>query len=70
MSNAFEAKIIDFGLIRVEELTGCQSSLTKVFGTLAYMLQEMINEEDYDNKTDVNFYGALLFTLFVKKLPK
>ena len=70
MNNIFESKIIDFGLVRVDEFIGIQSSLTKGIGTLAYMSHEMVSEENYDNKTDVYSYGILLYTLFVGKLPK
>lgn len=69
MNNAFESKIIDFGLVHVPELSGTGCSLTKGVGTLAFMSPEMTNEEEYDNKTDVYSYGIVLFALFTGKLP-
>ena len=69
MNCVFESKIIDFGLVHVSEISG-SSSLTKGIGTLAYMSPEMVNEEDYDNKTDVYSYGIVLFALFTGRLPK
>ena len=66
----FEAKLIDFGLTHVDEMKEKNESLTKGIGTMAYMSPEMINEENYNNKTDVYSFGVLLFYLFTKHLPK
>lgn len=66
----YEAKLIDFGLVHVDDLTGTKISLTKGVGTLAYMSPEMASEEDYDNKTDVYSYGVLLHVIFSGRLPK
>ena len=65
-----ESKIIDFGLVRVQDLSGTSNSMTKGIGTLAYMSPEMMNDEDYDSKTDVYSYGIVLFVLFTGSLPK
>ena len=70
MNSLFESKIIDFGLVRAEEMSGTNSSLTRGVGTLAYMSPEMLNEEEYDSKTDVYSYGVVLFALFTGSLPK
>lgn len=70
LNSIFESKIIDFGLVYVSELNDSDSTMTKGIGTLAYMSPEMINEEKYDNKTDVYSYGILLFALFTGNLPK
>ena len=43
--------------------------MTRGIGTLAYMSPEMLNEEDYDNKTDVYSFGVVLFFTFVGSLP-
>lgn len=66
----YEAKLIDFGLVHVDEVSGSKYSLTKGVGTLAYMSPEMASEEDYDNKTDVYSYGVLLHVIFSGRLPK
>lgn len=70
MNSVLEGKIIDFGLVRVDDINGSRNSMTKGVGTLAYMSPEMLNEEEYDNKTDVYSYGIVLFALFVGRLPK
>ena len=43
--------------------------LIEGIGTLSYMSPEMINEENYDSKTDVYSYGIVLHYLFIGKLP-
>lgn len=70
MNSVFHSKIIDFGLAHAGNLYDTVSSLTKGIGTFSYMSPEMINEEDYNNKTDVFSYGILLFVLFTGRLPK
>lgn len=47
-----------------------RSNLTKGIGDLAYMSPEMVNEEEYDNKTGVYSYCIVLFTLFTGNLLK
>ena len=44
--------------------------MTKGVGTLTYMSPEMLNEEEYDYKTDVYSFGILLYFLFTGNLPK
>lgn len=44
--------------------------MTKGVGTLTYMSPEMLNEEDYDYKTDVYSFGIVVYFLFVGSLPK
>ena len=44
--------------------------MTKGIGTLAYMSPEMLNEEDYDNKTDVYSFGVILYFIFFGVIPK
>ena len=75
LNSIFEAKIIDFGLVRIHEVLNenysfVQSSLTKGVGTFAYMSPEMLNEEDYDYKTDVYSFGVILHFIFVGSLLK
>ena len=73
MNSIFESKIVDFGLVRIDECVNgesfVQTSMTKGIGTLSYMSPEMINEENYDSKTDVYSYGIVLHYLFIGKLP-
>lgn len=64
-----EAKIIDFDLVHVTDIND-NKSLTKGIGTFEYMSPEMLNNDEYDNKTDVYSYGIILFVLFTGKLPK
>ena len=72
LNKNYETKIIDFGLVHVSEILNGESfvSLTKGIGTLSYMSPEMINEEDYDNKTDVYSFGVCLYVIFTGSLPK
>ncbi|KAK8839146.1 hypothetical protein M9Y10_027938 [Tritrichomonas musculus] len=73
LNSAFEAKIVDFGLVRIDECFNGQdfvsNSLTKGIGTLAYMSPEMAGEEEYTNKTDVYSFGIVLHYIFVGRLP-
>ena len=64
MNSVFDSKIIDIGLVHASEMSATSTSLTKGIGTLAYMSPEMVNEEEYDSKTDVYSYGVVLFALF------
>ena len=70
MNSVFDSKVIDFGLVHISDISMIESGMTKGIGTLAYMSPEMVNEEDYDNKTDVYSYGVVLFKLFAERLPK
>ena len=69
LNSIFEAKIIDFDLYHVESEYR-EDCLTEGIGTLECMSSEMLNNENYDNKTDVYSYGIVLFTLFTGRLPK
>lgn len=62
MNSVFESKIIDFGLVH--------ASLTRGIGILAHMSPEMVNEEEYDSKTDIYLYGIVLVSLFTGSLLK
>ncbi|KAK8846911.1 hypothetical protein M9Y10_019479 [Tritrichomonas musculus] len=75
LNSIFETKLVDFGLVKINENTlnnysFVKDSLTKGVGTLAYMSPEMINEDDYDFKTDVYSFGVVLYVMFVGSLPK
>lgn len=75
LNSVLEVKLVDFGLVKVLEnaIDGynfVQESLTRGVGTLAYMSPEMLNEENYNNKTDVYSFGIVLFFIFVGSLPR
>lgn len=75
LNSVFDTKIVDFGLVRINEnifsqYSFVEDSLTRRIGTFAYMSPEMINEEEYDNKTDVYSFGVVLYFMFVGSLPK
>lgn len=75
LNSVFEAKVVDFGLVRIHESLSddysfVNESMTKGVGTLAYMSPEMIGEKDYDYKTDVYSFGVVLYYIFVGNLPK
>lgn len=70
-------KLVDFGLVRIEEMAfdGFSFdketlSLTKGLGTFAYMSPEMAREENYNFKTDVYSFGIVLYCIFTGKLPE
>ena len=75
LNSVLETKLVDFGLVRINEcvLNGysfVDDSLTKGIGTFGYMSPEMLNEEDYDNKTDVYSFGVVLYYMFFGSIPK
>ena len=74
LNSVYQAKLVDFGLIRIHECIPEYSyvaeSMTKGVGTLLYMSPEMLNEEEYDYKTDVYSFGMVLYVMFVGNLPK
>ncbi|KAK8897638.1 hypothetical protein M9Y10_015601 [Tritrichomonas musculus] len=68
MNHFFESKII--GLIHSNDFsTEVGNQLKKGITTVAYMSPELVNEEEYDNKTDVYSFGILLYHLFTGSLP-
>lgn len=74
LSSLFKAKIVDFGLVRMNEYLSSSYSLTKSsmskgVGTISYMSPEMMNEDPYDSSTDVYSFGIVLFFIFVGSLP-
>ncbi len=63
-----QAKIMDFGLARLEEGT----LVTKegmTMGTIAYMSPEQARGEKVDLRTDIWSFGVLLYELFSGRLP-
>lgn len=72
LNSIFQVKIIDFGLVRVNELLfgeEAMNTMTKGVGLELFMSPEMMNEEDYDNKTDVYSFGIVLYFIFFGKMP-
>lgn len=74
LNDAFEVKLIDFGLIKIDEMLSdysfVDSTRTKGVGTFYYMSPEMLNEDDYDSKTDVYSFGILLYYIFTGTILK
>ncbi|KAK8836584.1 hypothetical protein M9Y10_037518 [Tritrichomonas musculus] len=75
LDSNYDVKLIDFGLVSINESLFDNYSLTtesktKGIGTLAFMSPEMLNEEEYDNKTDVFSFGIVLYYVFIGKIPK
>lgn len=70
LNYAYEFKIINFDLVGFFLEKSMIESHTKGIGTFAYMSPEMVNEEKYDNKTDVYSYGIVLFAIIAGHLPK
>lgn len=54
----------NFGLVHADKMSTTNSSLIRVIETLAYMSPDMLNEEKYENKTDIYSYGVVFFILF------
>ena len=75
LNSVFEAKLIDFGLVRIHECLSkdysfVSETMSRGVGTFFYMSPEMINEEKYDYKTDVYSFGVLLHFIFLGDVPK
>lgn len=63
-----QAKIMDFGLARLEEGT----LVTKegmTMGTIAYMSPEQARGERVDHRTDIWSFGVLMYEMFSGRLP-
>lgn len=74
LDSNFKAKVVDFGLVQINECFNGQSfvttTMTRGVGTLYYMSPEMASEEEYNNSTDVYSYGIVLYYLLIGKLPQ
>jgi eukaryotic-like serine/threonine-protein kinase len=73
-----EAKVLDFGLVKVEEegrpemptvtSPGTLTSPGTIVGTVAYMSPEQARGEDLDVRTDIFSFGAVLYETFTGKM--
>ena len=62
------AKIMDFGLARVEGADQITKTGTTL-GTTAYMAPEQLAGHEVDTRSDIWSYGVVLYELFTGKLP-
>ncbi|NGP76106.1 protein kinase [Balneolaceae bacterium YR4-1] len=62
------AKIMDFGLARMEGADRITKTGTTI-GTTAYMAPEQLTGEEIDMRSDIWSYGVVLYELFTKSLP-
>eukprot|EP00164_Ancoracysta_twista_P007621 GFYU01010854.1.p1 GENE.GFYU01010854.1~~GFYU01010854.1.p1 ORF type:complete len:353 (-),score=60.95 GFYU01010854.1:41-1033(-) len=60
-------KIIDFGLAR--QVSDCVPSSGNVKGTLPYMGPELLDNQRYNEKTDVYAFGILLNEILTAEIP-
>lgn len=68
LDRAGRARVIDFGLARVEGGERMTRTGTDV-GSLAYMAPELLRGEDADRKSDVYALGVTLYELLTLRLP-
>lgn len=74
LNSAYQVKLIDFGLAKINEcLFGKEMmnpiKMTKGVGSAPFMSPEMMREDDYDSKTDVYSFGVVLYFIFVESMP-
>ena len=63
-----KAKIMDFGLAKIKGCTGITKTGSPI-GTALYMSPEQIKGEDVDHRTDIWFFGVVLYEMLTGKLP-
>jgi len=67
-SGKTRAKVADFGLSRCEELN-TMTQTKAVQGTAAYMAPELLEDNVFDEKSDVYSYGILLWEIYDRGIP-
>ena len=67
-SGKARAKVADFGLSRCEELN-TMTQTKAVQGTAAYMAPELLEDNVFDEKSDVYSYGILLWEIYDRGIP-
>lgn len=75
LNSEFNAKIVDFGFVKINEAlfpeyTSTKSSMLKSYGDHIFMSPELLKGDKYDYKTDIYSFGILLYFIFCGKLPK
>jgi serine/threonine-protein kinase len=71
-SNPVHAKIVDFGIARVQGSTGGATSLTRtgnVIGSLHYIAPERLKGLAFDGRSDIFATGVMLYYLLTGQLP-
>ncbi|MDX1586370.1 MAG: protein kinase [Balneolaceae bacterium] len=68
INEAGQAKIMDFGLARMEGADRITKTGTTI-GTTAYMAPEQLTGEEIDVRSDIWSYGVVLYELFTGSLP-
>lgn len=68
INNSGRAKIMDFGLARMEGAERITKTGTTI-GTTAYMAPEQLSGEQIDTRSDIWSYGVVLYELFTGSLP-
>ena len=66
------AKLLDFGIARLEEKRSQDLSLTRaghIIGTLAYMAPERLRDKPLDRRSDIFAAGVVLYQLVTGELP-
>jgi serine/threonine protein kinase len=63
------AKIVDFGIANLAEMTGTVSTKTQIAGTWLYMSPEQLNGVPVDSRSDLWSVGVTLYELLTYKLP-
>ena len=69
INKSFETKLVKFNYA-TDGFSDSTDSLTKEIGEFDYMSPEIVNGEEYNNKTDVYSFGVILHTIFTGKPPK
>jgi serine/threonine-protein kinase len=63
------AKVLDFGLARVEELTPALDGSPSPPGTVAYVSPEQVEGRDGDARSDVYSFGCVLYEMVTGRPP-